>query len=323
MKAGLRARFIKGVLILFSGVFAPGQAPPEPVAIADRALATLTVPGFVDFLAADGDTVWATNEGRVEAFRPDASMPVATVTLVKPCGAMVVAFGSLWVANCRTASVDRIDLHTRQLTASIATGLADLRGELSLAAGGEAVWVLSDRSGVLSRLDPQTNQVAARFQVAPNSFAAGFGFGAVWITNTYPVDGPGPGSVQRIDAATGSVVATIPVGPEPRFLAVGEGAVWTLNQGDGTVSRIDPATNSVAAVIDVGMKGSGGDIAAGGGRVWVRGKWTLLVAIDPARNQVIEVFGPPAGSGAVRVAGKRVWVTAHDVRTVWVLPTGD
>jgi hypothetical protein len=30
-------------------------------------------------------------------------------------------------------------------------------------------------------------------------------------------------------------------------------------------------------------------------------------------------YGPPAGSGAVRVAGELVWVTAHDTQTVWVL----
>ncbi len=45
----------------------------------------------------------------------------------------------------------------------------------------------------------------------------------------------------------------------------------------------------------------------------------MLAAIDPVRNHVVEVLGPPAGSGAVRVARDLVWVTAHDIHTVWVL----
>src|SRR5215469_15454122 len=34
--------------------------------IGQSAVATLHVPGFADFLVADGDAVWATNQGRVE-----------------------------------------------------------------------------------------------------------------------------------------------------------------------------------------------------------------------------------------------------------------
>jgi virginiamycin B lyase len=320
--------------MLISSVIAPmaslgfcllcsAQGVPEPVPITSRAVATLSVPGFVDFLATDGEGVWATNKGRVEEFRHDVPTPISTVTVPSPCGAMVAAYGSLWVANCLDASVHRIDLQTKQVIATIPTGLADPRGELSLAAGADAIWVLTDRNGTLSRIDSKTNRITVHVQVAPNSFAAAFGFGSVWITNTLGTDGSTAGSVQRIDPANNTVTATIPVGPEPRFLAVGEGGVWTLNQGDGTVSRIDPKTNQPIAVIDTGMKGLGGDIATGAGRVWVRGKKILLAEIDPAVNRVVRVFGPPSGSGAVRVAGKHVWVTAHDVKTVWVIQAAE
>ena len=90
-------------------------------------------------------------------------------------------------------------------------------------------------------------------------------------------------------------------------------------QGDGSVTRINPRNNRTVASIPLGMVGGGGDIAAGGGRVWVRGKKVLLASIDPATNRVAEIFGPPAGSGAVRVAGDLIWVTAHDSKVVWVL----
>lgn len=304
------------IVLLATGQSARTQDTVVPIAA--RAIATLKIPDFADFLAPDGSAVWVTNRGRIEKLQFDRPGPVATVAVPSPCGAMEVGFGSVWVANCRDSSLYRIDQATATVAAMIPTGLADRRGELSVAVGAGSVWVLSDRAGILSRVDPNTNQVAVRISVAPNSFAAVFGFGSVWITNT-GTRTDSAGAVQRIDPATNRVVATIPVGPTPRFLAAGEGGVWTLNQRDGTVSRIDPATNKVVATIAADVAGGGGDIAAGAGRVWVRAGKTLLSSIDPATNKVVERFGPPAGSGAVRVVNDLVWVTAHDIQTVWVL----
>ncbi|MBC7895196.1 MAG: YncE family protein [Cytophagaceae bacterium] len=289
--------------------------------MATRAIATLSIPGYADFLAVDGRDVWTTNKGRVEKLRAESPAPIASVAVPEPCGAMSVAFGSLWVANCTDSSLYRIDVATAKVVATIRTGLADPTGELSVATGAGSAWILSKASGTLSRIDPATNRVVAEIVVAPFSFAAVYGFDAVWVTNTGERGAPGTGSVQRIDPRTNRVTATIPVGPVPRFLAAGEGAVWTLNQGDGTVTRIDPSTNRVVATVGLptGMHGGGGDIAAGGGRVWVRTTRVLLAAIDPATNGIVDVYGPPSGSGAVRVAGDLVWVTAHDVSKVWVL----
>ena len=93
-----------------------------------------------------------------------------------------------------------------------------------------------------------------------------------------------------------------------------------MNQGDGSISRIDPLPNTVVATIAAGVDGAGGDIATGAGAFWVRAGKVLLSVIRPESNRVVERLGPPAGSGAVRVAGEFIWVTAHDIQTVWVLP---
>lgn len=294
---------------------------PDTVLITDHAIATITVPGYVDFLAADGRAIWATNTGRVEKFEVGNNSPVATVPIPRPCGAMVVAFNALWVANCEDASIYRVDLETHRISAKIHTGLADPDGELSLAAGAGAVWVLSNAGGELSRIDAANNKVVNRIEVLPISYAAAFDFGSVWITNSAPAGDLTAGSVQRIDPETNKVKATIPVGPDPRFLAAGEGAVWTLNWGDGSMTRIDPGMNQAVITIPLDMEGGGGDITTGGGSVWVRGTKLLLASVDPGTNQVRIIYGPPAGSGAVRVADDLVWVTAHDTKTVWVLET--
>lgn len=77
------------------------QEPVVTTPIATRAIATLTIPGYVDFLAPDGRAVWSTNEGRVEKLQHDRPSPVAVVAVPALCGAMAVAFGSLWVASPR------------------------------------------------------------------------------------------------------------------------------------------------------------------------------------------------------------------------------
>ena len=92
-----------------------------------------------------------------------------------------------------------------------------------------------------------------------------------------------------------------------------------LNQSDGTVSRIDPTTNRVTATVTLGAPETGGDIAAGAGAVWVRRKDVLLTRIDAKTNQVTDHFHPPLGSGAVRVCGGDVWISAHDVHKMWRL----
>ena len=285
---------------------------PKEIVIGELAVATIQLKGYPDFLVADNDGVWVTNEGRIEKLQHGKNIPVLSVEMPQPCGIMAVGFGSLWVVSCGRKAVYRIDLKSGSIQSVIDTGIADPDGELSLAVGAGSVWLLTNRVGELSRIDPANNKVAGRIIVEPNSFVVAFGYGALWITNTQN------SSVQRIDPKTEKIVATIKVGKGPRFLTSGLGAIWTLNQDDGTVSKIDPSTNKVST-IEAAAIGTGGDITAGQKYLYIRAKNILLSVIDPQTNKVISRFGPPAGSGAVCVENGRVWVTAHDVNTIWIL----
>ena len=73
------------------------------------AIVTLKIPGFADFLVADGTAVWATNSGRVEKLQSNQPGPISTVPVPDPCGAMELGFGALWVADCQNASLYLID----------------------------------------------------------------------------------------------------------------------------------------------------------------------------------------------------------------------
>lgn len=280
-----------------------------PVAAATPDARVLAVPGFADFLAVDGKSVWATNVGRVERWSLHGKH--AAVAMAHPCGAMTIAFGSLWVADCKDLTLNRIDLKTAAITAVIATGIANPKGELNVVAGAGSIWVASDAGGTIARVSPATNAVTASIRANPGSFYLAFGMGALWA-----VSGVGQ-SLQKIDPATNGVVATVALGREPGFLAVGEGAVWVQEQGDGTVARIDPATARVSGRVKVDETLKYGDIDTGGGKVWLRTTaGQTFVVIDPATLAIKARVGAAAGSGALRYTRAGVWTSAHDAHTL-------
>lgn len=269
----------------------------------------IKVPGFADFLAIDGDTVWTTNRGRVEQWSREKKL--AEVPLGHPCGAMSIAAGSLWVADCGAGTVNRIDIASGKLVASIYTGIANPKGELNVAEGDGSVWVANNPNGEVARIDPATNTITARISVDPGTWYLSFGLGQLWAVSADEQ------TLQRIDPATNKVTGRTKVGTMPGFLIAGEGAVWVQEQGDGTVARIDPASVAVTGRIKVGDNLKWGDIDTGDGKVWLRTTDDQeFVVIDAASSAIVARLGAPVGSGALRFTPKGVWTTAHDEHTL-------
>ena len=275
----------------------------------------IAVPGFADFLAVDGDTVWATNRGRVEHWSRDRKL--ASVRVTRPCGAMTIADGSLWVADCAAANVVRVDLATASRVATIPTGIANRAGELNVASGAGSIWVASASGGAVSRIDPATNKVVATVKVDPDTWYLAFGFGALWAVS------PTTQSVQKIDPATNKVVASARLGAQPGFLAAGEGGVWIQEQGDGTLAKVDPDTGAFVKRIKVDETLKWGDIDTGGGKVWLRTtEGQTFVMVDAATMEIDARMGDPVGSGALRYTPDGIWTSAHDKHTLswWSVP---
>ncbi len=288
----------------------PAMAPAAPLVEKE-----LAVPGFADFLAIDGDTVWTTNDGRVEQWGVDGKL--ASTAMPRPCGTMAVASGSLWVANCPDANLYRIDLHTAEVQTMIATGIANPKGETNVVSGDGSIWVPSNAEGAIARIDPATNQVIATIEVDPGTFYLAYGLGALWAVSSDAQ------SLQKIDPATNAVTGKVALGKQPGFLAAGEGGVWVQEQGDGTVARVDPATLAVTGRVPVGETLIYGDIDVGGGSVWLRTTEDQVFAvIDPATMEVTARLGDPAGSGAIRYTPDGIWTSAHDNQTLswWSKP---
>ncbi|MCJ2183024.1 YncE family protein [Novosphingobium sp. 1949] len=284
----------------FASLASPAFAQGEQV---------IKVPGFADFLAVDGDTVWTTNRGRVE--RWSHTRKLAEVPLGHPCGAMSVAAGSLWVADCGAGTVNRIDIATGKLVASIYTGIANPKGELNVAVGAGSVWVANNPNGQIARIDPATNTVTAHVTVDPGTWYLSFGLGQLWAVSADKQ------SLQRIDPQTNTVTGTVALGKVPGFLVAGEGAVWVQEQGDGTLARIDPATVTVTGRVKVGANLKWGDIDTGAGKVWLRTTDDQVFAVIDAATMTIDArVGKAAGSGALRFTPDGVWTTAHDEHTL-------
>lgn len=292
-------RKIELILVAVAAAFSAAEAQEAEV---------LEVPGFADFLAVDGDTVWITNKGRVEQWSRKGKL--AEVTMAHPCGTMAIAHGALWVADCEEHAVKRIDVKTANLTATIPTGIAST-GELNVVAGDGSVWVASDNKGLVARINPSINKVIASVKVDPGTWYLSYGFGSVWaVSATHQ-------SLQRIDTATNTVVAKVQLGKEPGFLAAGEGAVWVQEQGDGTLARIDPASNTLVARIKVGDNLKWGDVDTGGGKVWLRTTDDQVFAVIDTATQTVQArVGSAAGSGALRWTSEGVWTSAHDEQTL-------
>jgi DNA-binding beta-propeller fold protein YncE len=274
----------------------------------------IKVPGFADFLAVDGDSVWVTNDGRVEQWSPAGKR--ASIAVPRPCGTMAIAAGALWVANCMGGEVWRIDLASAAVETRIATGLANPKGETNVVAGAGSVWVASDPAGAVARIDPARNAVAATIPVAAETWYLAWGFDALWAVSS-------AGRVlQRIDPATNTVTGTVALGDTPGFLAAGEGAVWVQEQGDGTVARVDPVQLAVTGRTKVGDNLKWGDIDTGGGAVWLRTTDDqTLVVIDPQSLAIRARLGDAVGSGALRWTPQGVWTSAHDNQTLsWWTP---
>lgn len=275
-----------------------------------------TVSGFIDFMTSHDSFIWSTNQNLLQKWSSDHSQPIAEIEVPQAAGIPVYALGAIWVASLTNNSIYKIDAETNQLLAVVPTGLADQTGEFSLASSEDAVWVVSSE-GKVAKIDTNLNQIVAYIDVLTYSYNLSYAANAVWLTNTQNA------SVQRIDPILNQVTHTIPVDDTPWFLSATECYVWTLNQTHGTVSKIDTHSFQVIATIQLPelAKGDGGDIFANQDRVWVRTTHLLLIEIDAHSHQIIRQIQHTevTGSGAVMQCKDQLWITAHDIDTVWLL----
>jgi streptogramin lyase len=194
---------------------------------------------------------------------------------------------------------------------------ANAYGGIWLAADDSAAWVYNASTGIVTRIDPATNTVAATITVhTPCDQCGGniaIGDGAVWV------DEGMDNTVTRIDPRTNKVVATINAnGPSnnPTWLAVTPGAVWVGDYYGGEVSRIDPQTNKLAAAPALSNEPGALSMSYGAGSLWLCNyhRTPGLLRLDPASLQAqaqIDVSQSQGFGCVIATAGDNaIWVQA-------------
>jgi YVTN family beta-propeller protein len=236
--------------------------------------------------------------------------------------------------------VVQVDVATGQL-AKWSAPISDPASNLTV--GDGAMWTVSYRDRVLTRLNPKTGAVVGSYGLAAPPVGVTVADGLVWTVtafgdsallpfdpktnqfgqpvllgrevapqaiaygwNSIWVTDKNNNLVYRVDLSTEMVISRIAVGDGPEGVAVDSAGVWVANAVDATVSRIDPGSSRVVAT--VGLRGVPTAIAAGPSGVWVVSEAAnLVVHIDPATNRPLEIpiDGHPS---SVALTHGAVWV---------------
>ncbi len=217
-----------------------------------------------------------------------------------PTATLVMQQGVAWVA-CKEES--------RLVRASLPSGLlrsVRLEGQpIALVAGLGAVWVL-DTAGVVVRIDPRTAKITARISTGSGApYNLWVGDGSLWSADDRS------GEVVRIDPARRRVIARIPVGDGPADLVFKSGRAWVINHRDRGLVAIETATNRARRLATV--PGDAPErIAWAAGSLWVTGRGTDLVRLDPETGDVQATIEIGAGGIDVVAAAGSLWVPARN-----------
>ena len=280
-------------------------------------IARINIPSSADWITFGFGSVWVVNYRPDRVSRIDASTNRVTADIpIGPngCLGIVEALDRIWVATCGDGNLNEIDPKRDSIARKVPVPIRRGR-EGSFAYADGSFWipdnVADTGSTSIAKVDARTGAVTAHVTTGARSDVAVAGFGSVWVACS------AENVVVRIDPRTNAIIARIPVGGSPKFTAAGEGAIWVQNRADGSVSRVDPSTNREVARIEARAPTRAGDIAAGGGAVWLSVDGKPVTRIDPKTNMVTHQFVGGTGADAVRFGLGSVWVADHRVGELW------
>jgi virginiamycin B lyase len=138
--------------------------------------------------------IWVTNSSgnTVQKIDPRRSRVVSTIAVGRGPRYVAVGAGGVWALNELDGSITRLDPDTGEKRATIPAGLVGAGGDLTT--GGGSVFARATGT-LLSRIDPRTNRVVARYGPASGGGGAIVAFGAVWVSS------PDTGTVWRLPLA--------------------------------------------------------------------------------------------------------------------------
>jgi virginiamycin B lyase len=194
----------------------PGLRPESSLAVTDDAVWALV----------DADTA---DDRLLVAVDPATNTVRDTFPAPRAAEALRGGFGSLWVATSQQ-SVVRVDPTDGSTEATVETGF----GSRFMAVGDDAVWVMNQDDGTVSRIDPETDSVVAAVQASEGRIPGGdiaFGDGAVWVRTESEL-------ATAVDPETNEVTRVLGPAAGSGSIAVTDGAVWLTAHDDFVIQRV-------------------------------------------------------------------------------------
>jgi streptogramin lyase len=210
---------------------------------------------------------------------------------------------TLWVARSSENEIVKLDSE-----GNVLARIDACCSPRAVAAGAGAVWFTTD-TGMVLRVDPATDRLAASIPVGTRPGVITTGGDAVWVADA------DAHQLVRVDPVTNAVAARVALGSEqecPSWLAADAASVWVVLYMLGVV-RIDAATDSIAAQSSTSSQTTScrpASLALAGDRVWVLDALTgALLALDP--ESLATISSSELGAG--------IWEIAGDGRNLWAL----
>jgi streptogramin lyase/tRNA A-37 threonylcarbamoyl transferase component Bud32 len=184
--------------------------------------------------------------------------------------AIVVAFGSIWLADADRDAVlkydpEDLDAPPIEIPTDEDANASAAPRSLSVGTGAaQGIWVANELGDTVLRIDPETNEVADRIQVeSPTAVAAGAS--GVWVTSEIN------DRVVRFDAADGRTLRTYQT-PDgvldgPTSIVIAPAGVWFGSVLESAIARLDPQTDAIERIAIDGI--TGGMVVDANGHVWV------------------------------------------------------
>ena len=259
-------------------------------------------------LAATDDAVWVASSGLLERIDPATNTVVARVALPdRSISAIAADDAAVWVVTIADEGgqpggiLVRIDAATNEIAAEIPLGpqVAGYADEVMVGAG--AVWVLGVRwfenedaeyGGDLIRIDPETNEIAARIPI--DGFHMVMGTHEVWVR--FPADGVFDGPERwiwtRVDVRTNDPSEPFEF-DDSGLLLVAPNALWSAGYDEHQnvrVTRFDPGTLQVLARSEpIGSNFTDAVLDPASGTVWVSAHYSV-VRVDIAERATPNTF---------------------------------
>lgn len=224
---------------------------------------------------------------------PLERLPSETLSTPGAPGALLWAYGSIWVMAHRDSTLFRVDPVTAKVNARIDTGVY---GCGDIVAGARSVWVTGcGATPGLIRIDPRTNRVQATARLT----GAGPAFigGELWISSAAKTGGDDlrRADPDRLDAARSMPVAGLVQGDG---LVAAAGSIWVGDETSAIVYRVNPASEVVEAAIPMPVEADTGYLIRHDDAPWY---------IDTAKGALVRIDPKNGNPTLLRVRTARPW----------------